>query len=132
MSLLSFAKKIVGEKQQQKAAATGNKKPSIAKEAEGAALYGQWAFRIGLAPLVTEKSVALQEHNVVAFKVRVSATKGQIAMAVREKYNVEPLAVRTVVGHPKRRRRGYTVGMTNQWKKAYVTVKDIQSLHIAP
>jgi large subunit ribosomal protein L23 len=130
MSLLSFAKKIVGTK---KDVSRAQKKPSsTAKKTEERTFDAHWVLRVGLTPLTTEKSVAAQEHNVVAFRVRSQATKGQIALAIREKYGVSPLVIRTVTMHPKGRRRGYTSGTTSRWKKAYVTVQDAQSLHVAP
>lgn len=90
------------------------------------------AARINLRPLVSEKSMHLQTQNVVVFRVERSASKGQIATAVREKYGVAVLVVRTANFRPKERRRGTTVGATNHWKKAYVKVSDVAALNLAP
>ncbi len=132
MSLLSFAKKVV--RREKKKEAAGKQKVSTVVTARQVATSTAdgGAYQIELIPLTTEKSVAKQGHNVVTFRVGPRVTKGQIAAVVRGKYNVEPIGIRTVTMHAKRRRRGYTAGMTNRWKKAYVTVKDVQSLHLAP
>lgn len=134
MSLLSFAKRIARRTDTSRSGGSARTKKRTASTSSGseAVLGGQLAYHLRLTPLITEKSVAVQEGNVVTFRVRPFATKEQIASAVRERYGADVLAVRTVLLHPKRRRRGYTVGATVQWKKAYVTVKDIHSLHIAP
>lgn len=131
MSILSFNKKKEKERQQKKAQPSAIKKRSKVKA--GASGGGvACALKIGLQPLVTEKSVRLQENNVVAFRVTQRANKEQIAMAIRERYKTEPREIRTMRMLPKRRRRGQTVGATKGWKKAYVKVDDIQSFNASP
>lgn len=90
------------------------------------------AKRIGLRPLMTEKGVSMQSQQQVVFRVVASARKDQIRLAVREKYKVKPLAVRTVSMPAKRRTRGRVSGFTAAWKKAYVTVPDVTNLKLAP
>lgn len=128
MSLLSFVKKkakpgVVGKKTiREKVKVTKKPKDSRAKSVQVAG--------IDLKPLVTEKSVLLQEGNVVAFRVVRNAGKREIALAVRKKYGVEPRKIRTMHMMPKRRRRGHTVGKTVAWKKVYVKVDDVQALKL--
>ena len=87
---------------------------------------------IGLVPLVTEKTVRSQgAANVVAFRVRPGASKGQIMKAVADRYKVTPTHVRTMQMTPKRRIRGNTVGMTPAWKKAYVTLPAGSSIDLS-
>lgn len=85
-----------------------------------------------LVPLISEKGIRLQEVRTVAFRVPMHATKQSVAHAVRLRFKVDPLAVRVLTVRPRKRRRGRTVGRTAWWKKAYVTVKDVQALGIQP
>ena len=85
-----------------------------------------------LVPLLSEKSVRLQELRTVAFRVPAGATKQQVARAVRARYKVSPQAVRIIVMPRKVRRRGRTQGRTVWWKKAYVRVEDVSALGIQP
>lgn len=121
MSLLSFTKKIIG------GAPSPAEKPAAPKApptpSELAAAPRQAAGRIGLIPLLTEKSTtAHQQTNTVAFRVAASATKGQIKAAITSRYHVVPQHIRTVAVMGKLRRRGATVGLTNAWKKAYISL----------
>jgi large subunit ribosomal protein L23 len=130
MSLLSFTKKKAKQPSAKKKApgkVKAAKKVKDDSEAKNILVAG-----IDLRPLVTEKSVLLQEGNVVAFRVDKKATKKEIALAVREKYSVEPRKIRTIHMMPKKRRRGHTVGKTIAWKKAYVKVDDVQALKLGP
>ncbi|MBI4022363.1 MAG: 50S ribosomal protein L23 [Candidatus Andersenbacteria bacterium] len=83
-------------------------------------------------PLLSEKSVRLQEQRTVAFRVPAHATKQQVARAVLARYKVTPQAVKVLTVPRKVRRRGRTVGHTVLWKKAYVTVDDVSGLGIQP
>ncbi len=131
MSLLSFTKKKikpgVGKKTTRGKVKAAKKPKSDSGTKRNVRVAG-----IDLKPLVTEKSVLLQEDNVVAFRVDKNVTKKEIALAVKEKYSVEPKKVRTIHMMPKQRRRGHTVGKTAAWKKAYVKVDDVQALKLGP
>ena len=62
-------------------------------------------YRILLAPVVTEKSVAAVElDNTYTFQVDPKATKGQIKEAVEDIFDVVVTEVRTSTTHSKRRR----------------------------
>lgn len=99
---------------------------------EKAVTRGETATRIELTPLMTEKGMGVAQHQMAVFRVRQGATKGEIARAIQEQYQVRPLSIRTVHMRGKRRMRGRTVGNTAQWKKAYVKVEDVEKLHITP
>jgi len=88
--------------------------------------------QVELYPLMTEKGVDRQGKNQALFRVNKNATKYTIALAVEALYNVKPLSIRTAQMKPKNRRRGATIGKTNAWKKAYVTVPDIKALNLVP
>lgn len=126
MSLLSFAKKIAGQRPLEAAKKTAAKttaKQSEAKPKEMAAVTSLALGTAYLEPLITEKSMMRQgKVNAYAFRVEKTVTKSQVAAAVTARYGIVPTMVRTLMMHPKRRRRGVTVGKTAAWKKAYVTL----------
>jgi large subunit ribosomal protein L23 len=74
-------------------------------------------------PIVTEKSVRLQEENKYVFRVDPRATKPEIKKAVEEMFGVTVLKVNTVNVKGKRKRLGRFEGRTSSWKKAIVFVK---------
>ncbi len=130
MSLLSLSKKIIsrGKKGTDSATKTAsddkNKKNITAKPVV--------IPKIEAHMLLSEKSTASQEQNTIFLRVSPTATKYQITQAVKDKYGVTALRVRTAQFSGKIRRRGRTEGSTNAWKKAYVKVDNIQSLTIGP
>lgn len=78
---------------------------------------------IVIAPIVTEKSSLMkEENNTVAFKVAMDANKIQIKNAVEKLFKVKVLNVRSTITHGKKRRVGKNIGMTSNYKKAYVTL----------
>ena len=84
-------------------------------------------------PLVTEKVTDLTEnHNVFCFVVRPGANKLQIQNEVESLYNVKVVSVNTVnyAGKNKTRytKAGLLRGKTNAFKKAYVTLKEGESI----
>lgn len=84
-------------------------------------------------PLVTEKVTDLTEkHNVFCFVVRPEANKLQIQNEVEVLYNVKVVSVNTVnyAGKNKSRytKAGLLRGKTNAFKKAYVTLKEGESI----
>ena len=84
-------------------------------------------------PLVTEKVTDLTEkHNVFCFVVRPEANKLQIQNEVEALYNVKVVSVNTVnyAGKNKNRytKAGLLRGKTNAFKKAYVTLKEGESI----
>ena len=84
-------------------------------------------------PLVTEKVTDLTEkHNVFCFVVRPEANKLQIQNEVEALYNVKVVSVNTVnyAGKNKSRytKAGLLRGKTYAFKKAYVTLKEGESI----
>jgi len=78
------------------------------------------------APCLTEKSNLLQEvQNQVVFKVNPAANKIEIKQAVEDLFNVKVSSVKTANMRGKKRRVGIkSVGRTNDWKKAYITLSE--------
>ncbi len=72
-------------------------------------------------PLVTEKSVKLNEtNNVVVFEVKTKANKTEVKQAVEAIFKVKVEKVNIVNVHPKEKRMGRYVGKTKATRKAYV------------
>lgn len=74
-------------------------------------------------PIISEKSVRLQEENKYVFRVDKRATKNQIKDAVEGRFGVTVLGVSTVNVKSKRKRLGRYEGRTASWKKAIVSLK---------
>ena len=82
-----------------------------------------------LAPHVTEKtSLAMQNHNQYVFRVRREATKIDIKRAVELMFEVKVEGVRVVNEPGKTRRFGRLTGRTQDWKKAYVSLAQGQTI----
>jgi large subunit ribosomal protein L23 len=78
-----------------------------------------------IAPHVTEKtSLAMQNHNQYTFRVRRDATKTDIRKAIELMFDVKVAGVQVVNEPGKARRFGRTAGRTQDWKKAYVSLAE--------
>jgi large subunit ribosomal protein L23 len=87
-------------------------------------------YDVVLAPIITEKSTMLSEHNAVVFKVANDATKPQIKAAVEALFKVSVLGVNTLNQKGKTKRwkgRPYT---RSDVKKAIVTLAEGQSIDV--
>jgi len=88
-----------------------------------------------IRPLVTEKMTAITEQKKkYGFFVEIAANKIEIAKAVKEKFNVDVVAVNTIK-HPGKSRtqftkRGRFTGRTPQYKKAIITLKEGQTIDL--
>lgn len=86
-------------------------------------------------PIITEKSTMLREEsNRYVFRVDHRANKRQIRKAVEEVFNVHVKKVTTTIyrGKPKTvmNRAGRFTGKGANWKKAYVTLAEGDSIDI--
>ena len=82
-----------------------------------------------IAPHVTEKtSVAMQNHNQYTFRVKKNATKTDVKQAVELMFEVKVKGVQVVNEPGKTRRFGKITGRTQDWKKAYVSLVQGQSI----
>jgi len=81
-----------------------------------------------IAPIITEKGASLEDANTYVFKVSLKANKTSIKQAIENIFKVKVMNVRTVNSHPKKKRVGRYTGMTNKYKKAYVTLKEGNSI----
>jgi large subunit ribosomal protein L23 len=82
-----------------------------------------------IAPHVTEKtSLAMQNHNQYTFRVRRDASKTDIRKAIELMFDVKVAGVQVVNEPGKARRFGKTIGRTQEWKKAYVSLASGQTI----
>src|SRR3546814_235197 len=83
------------------------------------------------APRVSEKTARLQEiSNQYAFEVAKTATKADIKSAVEQIFSVEVQAVNVVNVKGKNKAFRNRQGTRGDWRKAYVTLADGQSIDV--
>lgn len=83
-------------------------------------------------PHVSEKtSRCTERNNQYVFKVDTTATKPEIKKAVELMFNVQVSTVTTLNVRPKSKRFGQILGQRKGWKKAYVKLKEGQSINLA-
>ena len=88
-------------------------------------------FGAVVRPLVTEKSsAAYQDRKEYTFQAHPHATKGDIRAAIESLFGVHVVHIRTLQQRAKVKTRGRTAGTTPRWKKAYVRLKDGESLPV--
>jgi len=88
-------------------------------------------FGAVVRPLVTEKSsVAYQDRKEYTFRADPRATKNQIRQAIESLFGVHVVHIRTLQQRAKRKTRGRSQGTIPRWKKAYVRLKDGESLPV--
>ena len=82
-----------------------------------------------IAPHVTEKtSLAMQNNNQYTFRVKRNATKTDVKQAVELMFEVKVKGVQIVNEPGKTRRFGRLIGRTQDWKKAYVSLVQGQTI----
>ncbi len=82
-------------------------------------------------PLYSEKSSRALENNQFVFKVLRNATKLEIKTSVEKLFNVEVVAVNTLLRKGKLKRFKGHVAQRSDKKIAYVTVKKGQSIDLS-
>lgn len=89
---------------------------------------------IALRPRMSEKTYAQSDHGVFVFVVDKHMNKKQVAEAVEKTYDVGVTNVNIVVQKGKAKRmyknRKFEHGTRNDMKKAYVTLKEGDSIPI--
>ena len=86
-------------------------------------------MKVLLGPHVTEKAAIIGESsNQYVFQVIPDATKPEIKKAVETLFEVEVDAVRVTNVKGKVKRSGQRLGRRKDWKKAYVRVKEGQTI----
>ena len=87
-------------------------------------------YDVILAPLITEKTTMLSEHNAVVFRVANDATKPEIKAAVEALFNVTVTGVNTINQKGKTKRWKGKPYTRSDMKKAIVTLKDGDSIDV--
>jgi large subunit ribosomal protein L23 len=77
---------------------------------------------------LTEKANQLREKNKVVFEVARAANKIEIRQAVQALFNVKVASVNTLIMRGKEKRMGRGTAMTQNWKKAIVTLKEGETI----
>ena len=82
-------------------------------------------------PIITEKSTTfLGDDRTYGFEVAIDADKLRIKRAVESFYGVKVETVRTMVIRGKSKRFGRHYGKRKNWKKAYVTLAEGESINV--
>ena len=88
-------------------------------------------FEILKRPLDTEKLDRMRDReNKFAFEIDMKANKTEVKQAIEQIFKVKVLDIKTSIVRGKRRRIGRSEGMTPNWKKAIVTLKEGDAISI--
>lgn len=101
------------------------KKSSKASDLKNFAVSG-----VLVAPLVTERSSAMEQLNKYAFIVDASANKIEIAKAFATRYGIMPEGVNVSNYYGKYKRYGRNWGKTKDWKKAIISLPKGKSINV--
>jgi large subunit ribosomal protein L23 len=86
-------------------------------------------------PIITEKATKMQDSRQYVFEVAPSANKIEIRKAVETQFGVNVSSIRTASVRAKAKtqftKRGRFSGKTAARKKAFVTIKEGQTIDIA-
>ncbi|KAB8313994.1 50S ribosomal protein L23 [Tolypothrix campylonemoides VB511288] len=88
-------------------------------------------YSIIRAPRVSEKTARLQEvSNQYVFEVATDATKADIKQAVEKLFDVKVEAVNVVNVKGKNKAFKFRMGRRGDWRKAYVTLAEGQTIDV--
>ena len=88
-------------------------------------------YEVIRAPRVSEKTARLQEvSNQYVFEIAKTATKADVKAAVEQIFDVKVEAVNVVNVKGKAKAFKNRQGRRNDWKKAYVTLAEGQSIDV--
>ena len=88
-------------------------------------------YEVIRAPRVSEKTTRLQEvSNQYVFEVAKTATKSDVKAAVEQVFGVKVEAVNVVNVKGKAKAFRQRLGHRNDWRKAYVTLAEGQSIDV--
>ncbi len=83
------------------------------------------------APLLTERATDLKEkYNQICFEVDPRANKKAVKAAIENIFNVKVAGVRIVNTRPKPKRFGRSLGVSQGYKKAIVSLKQGDKIEI--
>ena len=81
-------------------------------------------YDVIVEPVVTEKSTLKRGTGKYSFRVHPSASKQSVREAVEKIFNVHVTKINTSVVPGKWKRVRFHPGLTAEWKKATVTLKE--------
>ena len=87
-------------------------------------------YEVLRAPVITEKSTLISEHNQFVFQVPLDASKPEIRAAVEGLFDVKVDAVNTLRVKGKTKRWRGRIGRRSDHKKAVVTLAEGQSIDV--
>ena len=88
-------------------------------------------YEVIRAPRVSEKTARLQEvSNQYVFEIAKTATKADVKAAVEKIFDVKVEAVNVVNVKGKSKAFKFRQGRRSDWRKAYVTLADGQSIDV--
>jgi len=87
-------------------------------------------FDVIRAPVVTEKTARAAESNQYVFRVATSASKEDVKKAVEGLFDVAVVSVQVANMPGKQRRFRGVPGRRADWKKAYVTLAEGQTIDL--
>lgn len=126
-----FRKNKIEKKEEEKKEAPEVKKAEKGAAAPAAAPHADYSHVLR-RPRITEKATFASERGAYVFEVDMRATKYDVAKAVEQVYKVKPRKVNIVQIPAKKiqsRFRGL-YGVTSRGKKAYVYLKEGQTIEI--
>ena len=88
-------------------------------------------YDVIVEPVVTEKSTLKRETGKYSFRVHPSASKQSVREAVEKIFNVHVTKINTSMVPGKWKRVRYRPGLTAEWKKATVTLKEGEKIEFA-
>ncbi|KKR10207.1 MAG: 50S ribosomal protein L23 [Parcubacteria group bacterium GW2011_GWA2_39_18] len=90
------------------------------------------AYKIIVAPHITEKTTEDNANNKYTFKVFPKANKIEVKKAIQSLYDVKVESVRIINTPAKSRRRGNKYGYKSGYKKATVFLKEGHKIDLLP
>ena len=88
-------------------------------------------YEVIRAPRVSEKTARLQEvSNQYVFEVATTATKADVKAAIEQIFEVKVKSVNVVNVKGKQKAFRSRMGRRSDWRKAYVTLADGQSIDV--
>ena len=88
------------------------------------------SYQTILKPIVTEKSSLGSEYNQVTFQVANESSKKEIKEAIENIFKVKVKKVNTLIVKGKRKAFRGTIGRRSDYKKAFITLEDGQTIDI--
>lgn len=121
MALFGKKDAKASEDEPKNSAISKSKKEKVAIAGQVGRVRAAKAF---MRPRITEKAHLVSGKNQYVFEVHPDSDKREIRKAAQELYGIRVERVTVVKEKPKRKQRGRSVGYTKGAKKAYITVKE--------